>query len=67
MGTRKDVKVTEIRVYNGKGAQMSSYLIGFAAKDGDAPTAVRREKVGGLCVRPQLLHACAKMYCPERF
>src|SRR6266480_394468 len=26
-GTRKDVKVTEIRVYNDKGAQLSSYLI----------------------------------------
>jgi hypothetical protein len=33
-GTRKDVKVTEIRVYNDKGAQMSSYLIGLAAEDG---------------------------------
>jgi hypothetical protein len=33
-GTRKDVKVTEIMVYNNKGAQMSSYLIGLAAKDG---------------------------------
>jgi len=33
-GTRKDLKVTEIRVYNDKGAQMSSYLIGLAAKDG---------------------------------
>ena len=33
-GTRKDVKVTEIRVYNDKGAQLSSYLIGLAAKDG---------------------------------
>ncbi len=33
-GTRKDVKVTEIRVYNDKGARMSSYLIGLAAKDG---------------------------------
>jgi hypothetical protein len=32
--TRKDVKVTEIKVYNDKGAQMSSYLIGLAAKDG---------------------------------
>src|SRR6184192_889774 len=32
IGTRKDVKVTEIRVY--KGAQLSSYLIGLAAKDG---------------------------------
>src|SRR5213594_5224229 len=34
IGTRKDVKVTEIRVYDNKGAQMSSYLIGLAAKDG---------------------------------
>src|ERR1043166_5581873 len=34
IGTRKDVKVTEIRVYNDKGAQMSSYLIGLAAKGG---------------------------------
>jgi hypothetical protein len=33
-GTRKDVKVTEIRVFNDKNAQMSSYLIGLAAKDG---------------------------------
>jgi len=33
-GTRKDLKVTEVRVYNDKGAQMSSYLIGLAAKDG---------------------------------
>jgi hypothetical protein len=33
-GTRKDVKATEIRVYNDKGAQMSSYLIGLAARDG---------------------------------
>ena len=33
-GARKDLKVTEIRVYNDKGAQMSSYLIGIAAKDG---------------------------------
>jgi hypothetical protein len=33
-GTRTDVKVTEIKVYNDKGAQMSSYLIGLAAKDG---------------------------------
>src|SRR6516164_5118353 len=33
-GTRKDVKVTEVSVYNDKGAQMSSYLIGLAAKDG---------------------------------
>ena len=34
IGTRKDVKVTEIKVYNDKGAQLSSYLIGLAAKDG---------------------------------
>jgi hypothetical protein len=34
MGSRKDLKVTEIRVYSDKGAQMSSYLIGLAAKDG---------------------------------
>src|SRR6059036_2136578 len=34
IGTRKDVKVTEIRVYDDKGAQLSSYLIGLAAKDG---------------------------------
>jgi hypothetical protein len=34
MGTRKDLKVTEISVYNDQGAQMSSYLIGLAAKDG---------------------------------
>src|SRR5712675_755962 len=33
-GTRKDVKVTEIRVYNDKGTQMSSCLIGLVAKDG---------------------------------
>ena len=33
-GTRKDLKVTEIRVYNDAAAQMSSYLIGLAAKDG---------------------------------
>jgi len=33
-GTRKDVKATEIRVFNDKGAQLSSYLIGLAAKDG---------------------------------
>jgi len=33
-GTRKDVKATEIRVYNDQGAQMSSYLIGHVAKDG---------------------------------
>jgi hypothetical protein len=33
-GTRKDVKVTEIKVYSDKGAEMSSYLIGLAAKDG---------------------------------
>ena len=34
IGTGKDVKVTEIRVYNDRGAKMSSYLIGLAAKDG---------------------------------
>jgi len=34
IGTGKDVKVTEIRVYNARGAKMSSYLIGLAAKDG---------------------------------
>ena len=34
IGTRKDVKVTEITVYNNQGAQLSSYLIGLAAKDG---------------------------------
>jgi hypothetical protein len=34
IGARKDVKVTEITVYNDKGAQLSSYLIGLAAKDG---------------------------------
>jgi hypothetical protein len=34
IGTRTDVKVTEITVHNDKGAQMSSYLIGLAAKDG---------------------------------
>jgi len=34
IGTRKDVKVTEIRVYNDAAAQMSSYLIGLVAKDG---------------------------------
>ena len=33
-GTRKDVEATEIRVFNDKGAQLSSYLIGLAAKDG---------------------------------
>jgi len=33
-GPRKDLKVTEVRVYNDKGAQLSSYLIGLAAKDG---------------------------------
>ena len=34
IGTGKDVKVTEIRVYNDQGAKMSSYLIELAAKDG---------------------------------
>jgi hypothetical protein len=33
-GSAKDVKVTEIRVSNDKGTQMSSYLIGLAANDG---------------------------------
>jgi hypothetical protein len=33
-GTRRDVKVTEIKVYDDKGAQLSSYLSGLAAKDG---------------------------------
>ena len=33
-GTRKDVKVPEVKVYNDKGSQLSSYLIGLAAKDG---------------------------------
>ena len=33
-GIRKDVKVTEVKVYNDKGAEMSSYLIGLAVKDG---------------------------------
>jgi hypothetical protein len=34
VGTNKALKVTEIKVYNDKGAQMSSYLIGLAANDG---------------------------------
>jgi hypothetical protein len=34
IGTRKDVKVTEIRVYNDKGSRLSSYLIGLTANDG---------------------------------
>jgi hypothetical protein len=34
IGRRKDLKVTEIKVYNDKGAQISSYLVGLAAKDG---------------------------------
>ena len=34
MGSNKGLKVTEIKVYNDKGAQMSSYLIGLAANDG---------------------------------
>jgi len=33
-GTRKDLKVTEVKVYNDKGAHLSSYLIGLSAKDG---------------------------------
>jgi hypothetical protein len=34
MGSNKGLKVTEIRVSNDNGAQMSSYLIGLAANDG---------------------------------
>ena len=34
MGSNKGLRVTEIKVYNDKGAQMSSYLIGLAANDG---------------------------------
>ena len=34
MGLHKDLKVTEIKVSNDKGAQMSSYLVGLAANDG---------------------------------
>jgi hypothetical protein len=34
IGPTKDVKVTEIRVYNDAAAQMSPYLIGLVAKDG---------------------------------
>src|SRR5262249_38681591 len=34
MGSNTGLKVTEIKVYNDKGAQMSSYLIGLAANDG---------------------------------
>ena len=34
IGTRKDVKVTEISVFNDKGARLSSYLIGLTANDG---------------------------------
>ena len=34
MGSNKGLKVTEIKVYKDKGAQMSSYLIGLAANDG---------------------------------
>ena len=45
-GTRKDLKVTEIRVYNDKGAQMSSYLIGLAAKDGVFALSVSPAKKG---------------------
>ena len=45
-GTRKDLKMTEIRVYNDKGAQMSSYLIGLAAKDGVFVLSVSPAKKG---------------------
>ena len=34
MGSNKGLKVTEIKVSNERGAQMSSYLIGLAANDG---------------------------------
>jgi hypothetical protein len=34
MGSNEGLKVTEIKVFNEKGAQMSSYLIGLAANDG---------------------------------
>jgi hypothetical protein len=34
MGSNNGLKVTEIKAYNDKGAQMSSYLIGLAANDG---------------------------------
>ncbi|HMF45205.1 MAG TPA: hypothetical protein VKE29_00905 [Candidatus Udaeobacter sp.] len=34
MGSDKGLKVTEIRVFNDKGARMSSYLVGLAANDG---------------------------------
>jgi hypothetical protein len=34
MGSNKGLKVTQIKVYNDEGAQMSSYLIGLAANDG---------------------------------
>src|SRR5437762_11842394 len=33
-GSNKGVKVTEIKVHNDKGGQMSSYLIGLAPNDG---------------------------------
>jgi hypothetical protein len=46
IGTRRDVKVTEIRVYNDKGAQLSSYLIGLAAKDGVFVLSVSPAKKG---------------------
>ena len=46
IGTRKDLKVTEIRVYNDKGAQLSSYLIGLAAKDGVFALSVSPAKKG---------------------
>ena len=34
VGSNKGLKVTEIKVSNDKGSQMSSYLIGLAADDG---------------------------------
>jgi tetratricopeptide (TPR) repeat protein len=33
-GARKDLRVTEIRVFNKEGAQMTSYLIGLGSEDG---------------------------------
>ena len=61
-GTRKDVKVTEIRVYNDKGAQLSSYLIGLAAKDGVFVLSVLTSQKGYRSVGKrigQLVQACA--------
>jgi hypothetical protein len=45
-GTRKDVKVTEVKMYNDKGAQMSSYLIGLATRDGVFVLSVSPAKKG---------------------